>query len=450
MSYFAGIDLHKRYLTLCVLDPIGNVVVQHRRLTTDGLFAVLAELDAPITVAVEATLHWAWLHDRLVAQGYTVQVADPGQVKLISKARCKTDPIDARKLADLLRSNLLPAIWVPDPTTRANRKLLRGYAFLVRSRTRIKNRIHAYLAEINLASPATDLFGKQGRIWIDSLTLPDEVRFQVDGLLELLDFLETPDPEGGQAHRATGRHHPRGSAPAHRPRHRGQDRHAHHGRDRRPSLGFPTSHDLTSFAGLVPTTRSSGGKTTHGSLPRAGSPWLRWALVETTQTLKMKPGPVRAHFTRLTRAKGNSKATVAAARKLCCYLFWMLKEERTYPEWLQNRHSQPPAGGAPDVTPGALHTGRRQTGWATSFEHGILCQNAHEEAVEVFFYLLPCEVHGPGGSAPPRVWMRFFQTPGIPLPLALFLFQRGRYLGKGNKRANPTFSRPLELFQSVA
>jgi len=55
----------------------------------------------------------------------------------------------------------------------------------------------------------------------------------------------------------------------------------------------------------------------------------------------MKPGPVRAHFTRLTRAKGNSKATVAAARKLCCYLFWMIKEGRTYPEWLQNRHSQP-------------------------------------------------------------------------------------------------------------
>ena len=104
---------------------------------------------------------------------------------------------------------------------------------------------------------------------------------------------------------------------------------------------FPTSHDLTSFAGLVPTTRSSGGKTTHGSLPGSGSPWLRWALVETTQTLKMKPGPVRAHFTRLTRAKGNSKATVAAARKLCCYLFWMLKEGRTYPDWLQNRHSQP-------------------------------------------------------------------------------------------------------------
>ena len=308
MSYFAGIDLHKRYLTLCVLDLIGNVVVQHRRLTTDGLFAV--------------------------------QVADPGQVKLICKARCKTDPIDARKLADLLRSNLLPAIWIPDPATRANRKLLRGYAFLVRSRTRLKNRVHAYLAEINLASPATDLFGKQGRIWMDSLTLPEEVRFQVDGLLELLDFLElrirktakrieqrvlmTPDAQLLLTVPGIG---------------------AKTAMLIMAEVGdlsrFPSSHHLTSFAGLVPTTRSSGGKTTHGSLPGAGSPWLRWALVETTQTLKMKPGPVRAHFTRLSRAKGNSKATVAAARKLCCYLFWMLKEQKTYPEWLHKRNSHP-------------------------------------------------------------------------------------------------------------
>jgi hypothetical protein len=82
-------------------------------------------------------------------------------------------------------------------------------------------------------------------------------------------------------------------------------------------------------------------------------------------------------------------------------------------------------GGAPDVTPGARHTGRRQTGWATSFEHGILCPTAHEEAAEALFYLLPSEDHGPGGSAPRRVWIRSVQTPGIPLPLALFFFRGG-------------------------
>ena len=55
MSYFAGIDLHKRYLTLCILDPEGNVAVQHRRLSTEGLFAVLVHgsgLVHPVAVAL--------------------------------------------------------------------------------------------------------------------------------------------------------------------------------------------------------------------------------------------------------------------------------------------------------------------------------------------------------------------------------------------------------------
>jgi len=52
-------------------------------------------------------------------------------VKLIWQARCKTDPIDARKLADLARTNLLPVIWVATPTVRAQRTLLRGRAYLL-------------------------------------------------------------------------------------------------------------------------------------------------------------------------------------------------------------------------------------------------------------------------------------------------------------------------------
>ncbi len=59
-------------------------------------------------------------------------------VKLIWQARAKTDPIDARKLAELLRVNLFPAIWIPDVATRRRRQLLRGRAFLMQQRTRLK------------------------------------------------------------------------------------------------------------------------------------------------------------------------------------------------------------------------------------------------------------------------------------------------------------------------
>jgi hypothetical protein len=85
----------------------------------------------------------------------------------------------------------------------------------------------------------------------------------------------------------------------------------------------------------VPTTRSSGGKTTHGPLAKASNHWLKWILVEIVQTLKLAPGPVGTYYRHLLRAKGKPKATTAAARKLCCYIYWMLKEGWSYSEWLQ-------------------------------------------------------------------------------------------------------------------
>ena len=96
---------------------------------------------------------------------------------------------------------------------------------------------------------------------------------------------------------------------------------------------------LAAYAGLVPSTRSSGDKTRHGQVGR-GNPWLKWLLIEALQTLKLAPGPVGNHYKKMLRAKGKPKATVAAARKFCTYLYWMLKEEWSYTEWLR-QHDRP-------------------------------------------------------------------------------------------------------------
>jgi len=102
-----------------------------------------------------------------------------------------------------------------------------------------------------------------------------------------------------------------------------------------PITRFGSAQDLAAYAGLVPSTHSSGDKTRHGHVGR-GNPWLKWLLIEALQTLKLAPGPVGAHYQKLLRAKGKPKATVAAARKFCTYLYWMLKEEWSYTEWLRH------------------------------------------------------------------------------------------------------------------
>ena len=336
---FVGLDFHKRYITACALTVDGTVLAEVRQLpvSVDALSAFLRGLATPITVAMEATLYWPWLHDQLEALGHTVRVADARQVKLIWQARSKTDPIDARKLAELVRVNLFPAIWIPDADTRRRRQLLHGRAFLVRQRTQVKNRIHGRLTAENLLFPRSDLYGRAGRTWLATAPVSAGLRTHIDRLLRIHDALTAEIGALDAEVKALHRDHP-------------MIERLH----TIPGVGlfgalflvaeigaierFQSSHQLAAYAGLVPSTRSSGGKTAHGGTGHASNRWLKWIFIEIVQTLKRGPGPVGDHYRRLLRAKGKPKATTAAARKLCCYIYWMWREGRSHDAWLAQRH----------------------------------------------------------------------------------------------------------------
>ena len=223
------------------------------------------------------------------------------------------------------------------PELRGQRKLLRGRAYLVRMRTSVKNRIHGHLMAENCRTAVTDVYGKAGRAWLETLALPAATRLQVDLLLEVIDALNVRIKRMDRDVARLARHEPVSLQ-----------------LQTVPGIGvfgamlllteigsidrFRSSHELAAYAGLVPSTHSSGGKTTHGAVGRAGNSWLKWILIEAVQALKLAPGPIGAQYQRLVRAKGKQKATVAAARKLCCYLFWMLKEGWTYEQWLLQHH----------------------------------------------------------------------------------------------------------------
>lgn len=335
---FVGLDLHKRYITACALDSSGVLLGEVRRMpvSLDVLGEFLSGFPAPVAIGMEATLYWQWLHDHLERAGHEVRVADARQVKLIWQARSKTDPIDARKLAELLRVNLFPGIWIPDPDTRRRRQLLHGRAFLVRQRTRIRNRIHGRLTSVNLLFPRSDMYGRAGRVWLSRVPLSPSLRSQVDRLLRVHDALTLEIRELDEEVKRLRRDHP-----------------VIETLHTIPGVGlfgalflvaeigaierFGSSHQLAAYAGLVPSTRSSGGRTTHGGVGYASNRWLKWILVEIVQTLKQAPGPVGDQYRRLLRPKGKSKATTAAARKLCCYIYWMWKDGLSYDEWLARR-----------------------------------------------------------------------------------------------------------------
>jgi transposase len=72
--------------------------------------------DEPVCAAIQSMDGARFVHDRLEELGWQVEIADAKKVKGLAPLACKTDTIDAWVLAELSRRDLVPAIWLPDPT----------------------------------------------------------------------------------------------------------------------------------------------------------------------------------------------------------------------------------------------------------------------------------------------------------------------------------------------
>jgi transposase len=131
-----------------------------------------------------------FVHDRLEEHGWDVLIADATKVKGLAPLACKTDKIDARVLATLSARDLVPEIWLPDPSIRRERELARFRLHLVRHRTTLKNRVHAALIAFGHPCPVSDLFGHAGRELLDRLQIPDPWRSNIDVSLALIDDLD--------------------------------------------------------------------------------------------------------------------------------------------------------------------------------------------------------------------------------------------------------------------
>jgi transposase len=100
---------------------------------------------------------------------------------------------------------------------------------------------------------------------------------------------------------------------------------------------FPTSGHLASYAGLLPTVHSSGGKTWHGPTPKSANHFLKWAFVEAAnatvcQQEKWKDRHVVRLYQRLRSDKCHGKAVVAVARHLAEASWWILSTDQKYRE----------------------------------------------------------------------------------------------------------------------
>jgi transposase len=326
-----GLDAHKRVMQFCVLGEDGELLAHHRLGGQREELLDFAErhLLPTDSLVLEATFHTWALVDLFRPYVARVVVSNPLRTRAIALAKVKTDKIDARVLADLLRSNYLPEVWQPDPETRRWRALTHRRSALVSDRTTLKNRIQSLLAQRLVATSEGDLFTAKGLDWLALLELDEDGRSMLESDLRLLKAVSQEiDALDAQI------------APlAHR-----QDQArllmTLPGVDAVVALAllaawgdakrFPDPDRAASALGLAPSTRGSGNKTYHGSITKQGNSHARWLLVQAAQHLHHNPGPLGVFFRRLKTKKNHNVAVVAAARKMATIAWWMLTRNEPY------------------------------------------------------------------------------------------------------------------------
>jgi transposase len=320
-----GIDLHRKRSHIAALDETGAQLLSRRIVNDPQTFLALLEDLGECRIALEATYGWEWLADVLHDAGYELHLAHPMRTKAIASARVKTDAVDARTLAHLLRADLLPEAYIAPRELRDLRDLLRHRVALTRMRTALKNRVSAILAKHGIAAPYSDMFGVGGTQFLAELELHESPRRRLDSHLALIaDFTREIDATSGEID-ARAKADPYVAVLC---QIRGVGRYiamliiAEVGDIDR----FQTARRLCSWAGLTPTVRSSDGRARLGHISRQGSPPLRWALVEAAQHAARGGGPLRADYERIAKRRGKAVAKVAVARKILTLCFYGLRD----------------------------------------------------------------------------------------------------------------------------
>ena len=327
---FAGLDVHKSFIQVCILDRSSGLLEEFRiESNSEALRGVAETLSGVERVALEASSHWHWVVDELQGMGFEVKLSHPSKTKAIASAKIKTDKIDAKMLAYLLSVDLLPEAHVPGARVRELRSYLRYRYALVCMRTRCKNHIHAILAGYGLRPPVKDVFTKTGLAWLSGCKLRELHREEVDGYLGIMGELDarigeidkriTPLAEEDEAACLLKSLHGIGyySALLMAVEIDGVER-------------FRSAKHLVSYGGLCPSTRSSGGKEYHGRITKSGSKYLRWILLEAAQKATFRSSPMHSFYCRIAAKKGHGTAKTAVARKLLESAYYILKKGEAF------------------------------------------------------------------------------------------------------------------------
>src|SRR5213080_5469804 len=143
---YIGLDVHQSTISVAVLNAEGKLVMQSVIATTaTAVLDLLKGLRGVLHVTFEEGTYSAWLYDVVMRHVARVVVCNPRKNALL-KSGNKSDQIDARKLAELLRNGSLSAVYHGGNSVRTLKELSRSYLTIAKDLMRVMCRLKAPLA----------------------------------------------------------------------------------------------------------------------------------------------------------------------------------------------------------------------------------------------------------------------------------------------------------------
>jgi transposase len=334
MTIYLGLDVHARSTVYCAEKESGEILVRGEVLTSrSGFEEISARLGvgSGCRVGLETGSQSFWVSGLLSELGMESYVIDAQEVRQKSRRpRQKSDRRDAFELCDGLRRGIfVKHIYVPVAEVQRLRLIVSRRRHFVRLGTSQVNAAKSLLRSVGLSDLAGTL--TTYKAWEELLAKPElatlrqfacahyrvwrSSREQVDKLHDelvraLVPFKETVRrlqtvPGVGEITAATY------IAVIARP-------------DR-----FPSSSEVSSYLGLVPSGWDSGEREQHGPITKTGNSELRAMLVEAAHHASAPNHPLHPYFARVCAKSGFKKAVVCVAQRLARILWrmWLNEED---------------------------------------------------------------------------------------------------------------------------
>lgn len=187
---YIGLDVHQATISVAVLDATGKLVMESILETKAAtILQFFAGLRGRLLVTFEESTSAAWLYDLLKPHVAEVVVCNPRKNALLKQGN-KNDQIDARKLAELLRGNLLQPVYHGETGVRTLRELARGYLATVKDLTRVMSRLKAVYRSWAVPCAGRDVYYARHRAeWLGKIPHPGPRR-RAEQLYQQLDMLQ--------------------------------------------------------------------------------------------------------------------------------------------------------------------------------------------------------------------------------------------------------------------